>query len=131
MKVTIVSADNHDSHCVARFQCRTGTGLARWAGREPPAVGRPISAELDCHAVISFGANASFGKSGALGVAELGGGLLSIQAYVEGQDDDGMTYLRLSEDCIIMVESLETGLEGAWLHFVVAADQITLTPSGG
>jgi len=61
-------------------------------------------AELDVNVTLDLDENAKYVEEKAAKVISSDRYETTLQLRVEGQDQDGMSYLRLSQDCLIMVE---------------------------
>lgn len=54
-----------------------------------------------------------------------------IAGAIESRDEDGMTYLRLASDCLLMIESGDNLRVGSHLRLSLPSSELKLTPLGG
>ena len=104
MKVRVLEVTQHSEETsIVRFESAAGTALARWASAAlEPRVGEEYSAELDFRVVLSEDARTIESDANAFEELE---GLVRVSGRVESVDADGMLYLRVSRDCLLMIES--------------------------
>jgi hypothetical protein len=106
MKVAITSIFEIDGAPVATFDSALGSGVAVLGGSyDPGFVGQQMSVEFDIDAPASINGNAAYSDNSVPTICSTPEGVELVGA-VESQDEDGMAYLRLSEECLIMVDVL-------------------------
>jgi hypothetical protein len=114
---------------LVRFDAKAGRAAALWNSEVvPPKVGKEYSAELDVNLVLSSDARAAHGGVESLSES---GDSVQIGATVEGIDSDGLLYLRISEDCLVMVESSGQFAVGDSVRFSCNATDLCLSAQEG
>jgi hypothetical protein len=105
MKITVVSREGvFIGREIVRFSSCVGTGIAIWANEKaPPEVNRCYYSELDFEQPIQLGTNAEIMDRGVFSIADFQGNNL-ISGVMEGIDNEGMGYFRLSSDCLVITE---------------------------
>lgn len=104
------------------FNSQHGRGLGRWAGSSPPKINEEYNVELNIEFILSFdNCNISNNEMGKISIIEQ---KLHINGKIESIDDDGMFFLRLSRDCLLMIESENNFNIGAWLSFFVEKEKV-------
>lgn len=132
MKVIIQdSFSSSDGTTVVTFECLVGAGIARWkGGASLPVVGQSYHVELDVDQELEKDRNVSVSAKGshALSYREE---IVTIQGMVEQVDYDGLVCLRLSQDCLIMLEAAQGAFQpGEWLTLQVGSDTFSMTSFG-
>lgn len=112
-----------DSLQLVRFQCQSGETWGNWSNHQlVPRRSQDYSVELDVDQVMTLGQNASYSRQSECAVNHEEG-LVTLNGLVEDRDDDGMIYLRIAPDCLMMIESEGAEIQkGKWL-------QVRLEPS--
>ena len=114
---------------VVRFSCSAGIGLGCWKQvAELPVPGDCFSAELDVDELLAFPANLAWLQDGP---SELRIALdeehLTMRGRIESIDEDGMVYLRLADDCLVMIESsLDDIANEGWCEFTTRIANVVL-----
>lgn len=94
-----------DGSSIVRFRCAAGIGAGKWlVSFWQYSVA--TFAELDITPVIELGRNMDINPHETTDCIECSQSETIIVGTVESIDDDGMAYIRLSVDCLIMVESV-------------------------
>lgn len=131
MKINIIAVRNDSSEAVVSFRCQIGDAVALWRSTKLlPLVGQEYQAELDTGVVlrddaIIHGASSVKSQLGCVGPKT------RLIATIESVDDDGMAYLRLAPDCILMVESAgESVRPGVTVALDLEPTDLEVTPSG-
>ena len=129
MRVKITSGFDNSDKVIVDFECKAGVGRAVLNSNfSSDLIGRELSAELDIEVPLLIGENCSYDNESIkrIMVKENQSVLLMT---VESQDDDGMAYCRLSEDCIIMVEVAEQEKLplGSMIRIEIPVEDIRLT----
>ncbi|HEX5244001.1 MAG TPA: hypothetical protein VFW23_12120, partial [Tepidisphaeraceae bacterium] len=100
------------SKVIVHFRSQAGDAVALWRSpKVSPVVDHQYEVELDTSVVLRDQAVTSTITSSARTRLERVGSKTHLIATVESLDEDGMAYLRLAPDCILMVES-----EGQSIH---------------
>jgi hypothetical protein len=128
MKVKITSMRTEGSGMLVDFSCAAGNGAAFWKSKRiTPVAGKEYDAELDIALVLQVGENAEE-TAGVTPGFELVGQDVQIMGISEQIDDDGIVYLRLSRDCIVVIESSGAPPKvGQMLRMVVKSGLLRLT----
>lgn len=128
MRVAVEGIDALSKCLSITFRAAGGRAKARWnSSRHRPSVGDSLSCELDVDLDIKFGVNASVSEDGS--ALEAHDGYTTIRGVVESIDEDGMLFLRLSEDCLLMVQSRGFPPDlGTRISFQVTDNDLVLTP---
>lgn len=119
MIARILTISELDSNCVV-FETAIGRGVARWAGKRfNPVVGAEYDVEFELGVALDPGITAkrTYHPRPFLAVRNA---RVAFNALIEAIDEDGMTYLRLSEDCLIMADANPgVARTGDWWEFEI------------
>ena len=85
--------------------------------------------ELDVNVIVRMGVNCKLNPCQTTIMAEANG-VVTLQGLVVEQDDDGMAYLRLGPDAVIMLEAPYDELKGKWIELVLSPNAIAATAIG-
>lgn len=130
MRIRIVGVEERaDGGLVVEFAGRAGTGRGRWRSRDDAPV-VDASYELDITVAIELGGNASLDDARSAPAVRCTPESCSFTALVEAVDEDGIATLRLSADCILLVESIQQLRVGGVLAIDVSVDAVAITPFG-
>ena len=129
MRIQIDAIDSSDSVTRVHFKCGRGDAVAQWASATAPSKGSEYIVEIDIEAEIDFSKNALLCPELRYGVSS-DDSFVTFYGKIEGQDDDRMAYLRLSEDCLIMCESVDSELADKPIRLTVPIAQVRVTPIG-
>lgn len=122
MKILVNDIQIEGESPVVAFSSEAGVGRAICSNqRIYDFVGSMVDVELDVEVTIRLAQNA-LATDADLGIYEDG-----IVCEVEAQDEDGMAYCRLSQDCLLMVESIDALLVGQRVRLVVPVDAMKIT----
>lgn len=130
MKIVIshISADNGEAFI--HFTHDSGACVSRWKPRTFDArIGDEIHVELDVNVIVRMGVNCKLNPCQTTIMVEANG-IVTLQGLVVEQDDDGMAYLRLGPDAVIMLEAPYDELKGKWIELVLSQNAITATAIG-
>lgn len=123
MKIKIVKIISAN---IVEFSTNVGIGIGTWNNNEIKE-GAQYTVELDIEQKLEIGNNVKI-------VSEKGCFIRysehenEIQGVIDGVDEDGMIYLRLSIDCLIMIESpKEHFKEGDYLLLTVNVNNLRIT----
>lgn len=125
MKITLDDISESSDGPVVAFSSDVGAGRARCRDRDqrlPGLIGSSVDVEFDVHVAIQLGQNAFDDADAILGIYDDG-----IAFEVEAQDDDGMTYCRLSRDCLVMIESSDALAVGQRIRLRVPTEAFEFT----
>jgi hypothetical protein len=127
MKAVVIRVEPRaDDAPVVEFTCGTGTGKGRWRSSTPPERGARYDVELDVEDVEPEPVEPA--------VARLShdGSTNRIVAFIESIHDDGLLIVRLSPDCLLMVEtpSWEHFQSGQWISLRVPVQSLSVWPFG-
>lgn len=104
------------------FNSQHGSGIGRWAGSPPPKINEVYNVEFNIEFILSLdNCNISNNETGKISIIEQ---KLHINGKIEFIDDDGMVFLRLSRDCLLMIESESNFNIGTWLSFFVEKEKV-------
>jgi len=101
MKISVQSVDKLDPLLV-NFESSIGNGSGRWASSIPPEPGTVYDVEFDIDSCLSQ--IVAKQASDELGIRQDGSEVV-LAGKVDSIDEDGMAYIRLSKDCLIMIEA--------------------------
>lgn len=91
-----------------------------------PSAGRTYSAELSVQDALVLGKNAWLAEERAY-LIERRGTDLALVGLVDGVDEDGLVYLRLGSDALVMIEAAPQEIvSGSWLRVIISAEKVTL-----
>jgi hypothetical protein len=130
MRIIVTSAVlGEDGLMRVWFECAAGRSVACWKSAHiQPSAGMIYDVELDLEGPVEVGHNARFCASGPPYLAGNGG--VTMRTSVEDADEDGMLYLRLTDDCLVMAESTGEVLAGTTLELSFSDTSVFLTPIG-
>jgi hypothetical protein len=120
-----------DSRIEIAFSCAIGGGVATWrSAHGPPHAGRSYDVEIDIADSMELGRNTSIlaaprpAISGTEERARLSGTIDSV-------DEDGLVYLRLAPDCVVMIDASPGEFEpGHAVELDVPIASVELVPFG-
>ena len=106
MKITINDVFEYEEKIIVSFYSTVGAGFAKWASSEKPSKNNSYDVELDIEKTVSeaWDKKNSYKPKSALMVD---GTKVIVQGILESIDEDGMAYLRISPDGLIMIEAGE------------------------
>ena len=133
MKVKIHSQILSEKGVYARISTNAGDMQAKvLLGSINLVLPLETSAELDVNVTLNLNENAKYVEEETAKVVSSDLYESTLQLRVEGQDQDGMSYLRLSDDCLIMVEVQPRQFleKSKFLQLRVSADDLQLTLLG-
>jgi hypothetical protein len=113
-----------DQRNIVGFACDAGVGSAVWRGRASPAVATNYHVEFAVNDEIVLGRTATPSGREAYSVSSRDRQTF-LTGVVERIDEDGMAYFRLSQDCLIMIQSIGVR-PGAWLTLTLAVESIEM-----
>lgn len=115
-----------DGNLIVSFRCSAGVGAAKWC---VPTNNHLIEtfAELDITPTLQLGRNVELNPLEEMYSIDFSTAKTIIVGTVESIDEDGMAYLRLTEDCLIMAESVLGELtEGMRVKITLAHEELVV-----
>jgi len=105
VRIRAVSVERSSSDGpVVTFESSVGRPSVQCSGSLVPEAGRSYGVELDVDGVVAIGAEVVKVEAGPLGISSVGD-TVTITGSVDGVDTDGVAYLRLATDCLLMLET--------------------------
>ena len=120
MKITLDNIYEVHGKIVVKFTSSIGFGSGMWVGAQRPEKMKNYDVELDVNRNLDEIATTTLRRDFHMQTEE--GNAVTFSGVVETVDDDGMTYLRLAPDCLLMVESKNSSFaEGDWIQVKLSA----------
>ena len=92
---------------------------------------KEVHVEIDIEQEIEFGKNAEASDNRSFSIQfDSENETVIFKGKIEDQDNDGMAYLRISSDCLLMVESKHSNLKDKFIELSVSIADIEITPIG-
>ena len=114
---------------VVEFSSNAGNGIGTWRGTDLKQ-GGVYGIEIDIDTQINLGVNATMVSDTSWYIRHTES-RNELQGVIDGVDEDGLAYLRLAIDCIVMVESSNKDLStGDTLLLTIEPNELILTPVG-
>ena len=112
------------------FHSALGVARARWVSEtQPPLVGKAYDVELDIDASIDRTTNArNVEGDGACLFTE--GDHTLLRGSVEAVEDDGLAYLRLATDCLVMIDTAGNISRGEVIEISLPSISFSVTVVG-
>lgn len=126
MKIKIDCLKPEQNRLFVRFIGSFGTGVGVWKSNSIPTVGKEYSVELDIEKSMD---ELEFErvKNSAIGIWEIGK-KVKMTGILDGVDPDGMCYLRISNDCLIMIDTEELQIDnGEIITIFVPVGELEIT----
>jgi len=128
MKTTISKVFDGEPRKV-EFLCSAGGAIATWHGKSLPEKGKAYDSELDITETLALGTNCSKSDLRKFTLIRDDDSTTRVIGMVDSIDEDGMVYLRLADDCLIMIESsIGTFAESDWITLCINSDAFHITP---
>lgn len=125
--VTRVLSEAGSGRWRVRFESSRGAGAGVWSSREAPEIGRERYVEFDVDEEVPLNRTLVSPPEGT--PFEESDGHILLRCVVEQVDDDGMVYLRIGHDSLIMAElAPEVRRVGVHLRLRVPIDLFLITP---
>ncbi len=123
MRITITDIRELEGSSIVTFECDLGKGAARWKNpRARAKVAHKYDVEIDLELTLRIGDNCQVSSERVPRIS-LEGNSVIVVGSVDGIDVDGMVYLRLAPDCLVMVETDGDAVrEAMWLEIVAPID---------
>jgi hypothetical protein len=129
MRTTIVDVSHQGRSILARFDTIIGSAWAVWNGSTAPQPGKTYDVEIDIEDQIDLSKNARIISDSHMAITG-DKSHVTLAGVVEEQDGDGMAYLRIARDCLIMIEVFEGAFKGRCLEILVPTQAVGLSPFG-
>ncbi|MGZ0077867.1 hypothetical protein [Methylomonas sp. YC3] len=134
MKITITDIKKSDGNTVIFFCSSLGNGMATWASSEAPSKTYQYDVEIDIEKSIDqvrLGGSDHDHDHDHEYRLMLEGSSVIMNGTIESIEDDGMACYRLSQDCIIMIESGKSDLKkGDWVKLKLKCSDVEITDQG-
>jgi len=114
-----------------KFRSKIGEGAAMWTDMDiVPLIGKSYSVEFSILPVIHLGGNAELSEVMRMSV-QVDGLTCSLIGVIEQVDDDGMLFVRLATDCLIMAESAQGVFQvGQTIAIHIHCSELQISPIG-
>lgn len=106
MRITISDVEMVDGEVFVYFKSAAGQAFAKWMNSEYPRLNYCYDVELDTDKSISESVTEGFIDMPRDNLS-MQGDVVFMYGALESIEDDGMAYLRLSPDALVMIESGE------------------------
>lgn len=130
MKIIILNVQEVNGDVFVSFQSAAGQATAKWMNSENPRVDCCYDVELDTDKSISesIAENSIKFPSTALSSQE---DIVFMYGVIESVEDDGVAYLRLVPDALVMIESGDMQFfEGDYVLLKLKSSEIEVTAHG-
>lgn len=131
MKITITAADKlGDGTTKVRFKCDVGEAYGRWGAKTPPHTGDTFTVEIDTEAMLDHSC-AQEGQESRYGFS-YSESTSKIEGLLESVDPDGVGYIRVAQDALLMIEITPDFWDraGRWVILTLPHEHLILTPMG-
>ncbi|WP_444897337.1 hypothetical protein [Microbulbifer sp. SSSA005] len=130
MKIKIISFETVDGNTVVNFGSDVGDGIATWVGANKPVKNYEYDVEIDIEKSIGQVKSSNNESEGRYSISLEDNSTL-ISGEIESVEEDGMAYLRLSQDCLIMIESGDSEVKGGdWISLKIQCEDIEVSAQG-
>ena len=131
MRIHIIEIFEVNSQTAIRFASDIGVGVACWKSKGAPVVGDTLQVEFDINVPIEKGRNAFIADKMVFTMDHDCDHSIVLCGVVDSVDDDGMVYLRLTEDCLVMIESRAGHVQvGEWLLLRCKIESVAISIVG-
>jgi hypothetical protein len=131
VKVKVVSVERADDGAlVVAFTAPCGIANARWRGEGiAPQVERECDVELDVSVTADRAINT---KNTQIVLPSLLTQVdtVLLRGGIEGVDEDGLAYLRIASDCLLMIDTAGGISVGDVVEICVPSSALSITPTG-
>ena len=124
MKIEIIKINNSN---IVTFSSEMGYGKGVWIGDEQAIVNKKYNIEIDIDIIPKMETN-TFRNSCEEKSIVFSDSKLSLKGFIESVDDDGILYFRLSDDCLIMLESDGTFSKNDLIEIKLDYHKLSLSP---
>jgi hypothetical protein len=131
MRIQVVAVSQEaDGHLSVTFESGAGRARGKWVSKNcNPEVGKAYDAEMDAEAIADRQTNTSDGRQGCRGL-RIENGVVVLEADIAAIDDDGLAYLRLADDCLLMIETSGDFSTGEVLRIELPFPAVSVTVTG-
>jgi len=130
VKIKIINFETIDGNVVVYFKSSIGDGIAIWVGEKEPIKNYEYDVEIDIESSIDQVKSRNNANKGRYSISIEGNSTL-MSGEVESVEEDGMAYLRLSQDCLIMIESGDSKVKGGdWVNLNIRCENIEVSAQG-
>jgi hypothetical protein len=131
MKIQVTEVSTHaDGSWRVRFESSAGNARGKWVARDhAPQTGKSYTVELDVDVVADKKSNVCAKRQEPHTLSARDDTAL-IEATAEAVDEDGLAFLRLSDDCLLMVETSGGIAPGDVVRIVVPTRSLEITMTG-
>jgi hypothetical protein len=131
MRIQVVSISQEaDGHLSVTFDSAAGRARAKWVSKShKPEVGKAYDVEMDADTTADRQTNTSDGRQDRRGI-RIENDRVMLDANIEAIDDDGLAYLRLADDCLLMIETSGDFSAGEVLCVTLPFHAVSVTVTG-
>jgi hypothetical protein len=131
MRIQIIEASPHaDGSWHVGFESSAGRARGKWVARDhAPQIGKFYTVELDVDVVADKKSNVCVERQEPHTLSARDDTAL-IEATAEAVDEDGLAFLRLSDDCLLMVETSGGITPGDVVRIAVPTRSLVITMTG-
>lgn len=127
MKINVLKMDDGHQPPFVWFECRVGMGGGQWIDTKQPILGDFYSVEFDIAKRLTASDIDVLTKPHYS--LSLNKNTMTFSGKVEDMDSDGMSYFRLSTDCLIMLEAEpNTFLKNQHIVFSLPLEVVKIYP---
>ena len=130
MKIKTIASLKSKDFTTVDFECSAGNGRALWLSEHVPSKGDEVGVEFNIDSKIELEKNAWTTSQRQTSISRDSDNEIQVTGLVDGQDDDGVLYLRVAPNCLIMIESETLGLAGQWIQVQVGVKDFNVTQVG-
>ena len=126
MKIKIESVNSNNDESIITFSCSAGEGAGTWISSGEPCSGKECSIEIDIDKSLDE-LNCTELSNSEMKIALVEDGV-RLSGELEDIESDGMCYLRLSPDCLTMIESGDMQVKkGQFLALELSTEDIEIS----
>jgi hypothetical protein len=130
VKITITDFETIDGKVVVNFSSNVGDGIATWISETKPVKNYQYDVEIDIEQPVDQLWNTGNENEGQYSIALEDNSTL-MNGMIESVEEDGMAYFRLSQDCLIMIESGDSNVKsGDWVNLNIRHEDIEISAQG-
>lgn len=130
MKIKIVESAELNGNIIVTFNSKVGTGRAVWRNNGAPRLIYEYDAEFDIDGPLEHFRVEFMPEEPEYSIS-IDGNSVILTGMIDSLDNDGMAYLRLSDDCLIMLESDTTILStGERVRLKLDSQELEVTAQG-
>jgi hypothetical protein len=131
MRIRVVDVKKDESGpTYVTFEAAAGTAAARWASRaQDPESGKEYHVELDIDVTADKNTKARDAHVDTRCLFMIGSNVV-VRGTVEAVDEDGLAYLRLSPDCLVMLETAGDIGAGDVIQMDLPPSSVSITTIG-